>query len=60
MKYSIFLLLFFITAGLIVHAQNNYSMSGYVIDAATGEELIGATIYVEEVQDGTATNVYGF
>lgn len=35
-------------------------MSGFVRDGATGEELIGATIYVEEAQEGTATNVYGF
>ena len=36
------------------------SISGHVKDATTGEDLIGATIYIEELQSGTATNVYGF
>lgn len=44
----------------IVTAQDKYSMSGYVLDASTGEEMIGATIYVEEIKGGTVTNVYGF
>ncbi len=37
-----------------------YSLSGYVTDAATGEALIGATVYIKELNIGTATNVYGF
>ncbi len=41
-------------------AQVNHSISGYVRDASTGEEMIGATVYVEELKEGTATNVYGF
>lgn len=35
-------------------------ISGHIKDAETGEDLIGATIYVEELQSGTITNVYGF
>jgi hypothetical protein len=38
-----------------------YTVSGYVRDAASGEELIGATIYVKEIPTaGALTNTYGF
>lgn len=37
-----------------------FSISGYVKDKATGEELIGATIYIEETKVGISSNVYGF
>jgi hypothetical protein len=36
------------------------SVSGHVKDATTGEDLIGATVYVKETAAGTVTNVYGF
>ncbi len=38
----------------------NFTISGYVRDAATGEELIGVTVYVDEISNGTTTNHYGF
>ena len=37
-----------------------HSISGYIKDANNGEELIGATIFVEETKGGVATNVYGY
>ena len=41
--------------------QTKYTISGYVKDAKTGEELIGATIIVKELSaTGTNTNTYGF
>ena len=40
--------------------QNKYTISGYIKDASNGEELIGATIYIAELQKGAMTNVYGF
>ncbi|MEM9830064.1 MAG: TonB-dependent receptor [Bacteroidota bacterium] len=40
--------------------QEKVTISGYVTDAATGEELIGATVYVQELEIGTVTNVYGY
>lgn len=53
------LLLMFISSGLT--AQQRVSLNGYVQDAATGEELIGATIrVVEQPGTGATTNVYGF
>lgn len=38
----------------------NYTLSGYIRDAANGEELIGVTVYVKEVSNGVVTNPYGF
>lgn len=37
-----------------------FTLSGYVKDAASGEELIGANIMVEGEKIGTTTNTYGF
>jgi len=42
-----------------VSAQK-YSISGYVRDEFSGEELINSTIYVKELKTGAVTNVYGF
>lgn len=42
-------------------AQENYTISGYVRDAESGESLIGANIYPQELPErGTASNAYGF
>jgi len=41
-------------------AQDKFTISGHVKDASSGEELIGATIYIEELKSGGTTNVYGF
>ena len=43
-----------------LHAQKQNTLSGYVKDAASGEDLIGATIYAKEISAGTNTNTYGF
>jgi len=37
-----------------------HTLNGYVKDAENGEELIGVTVYIEELKSGTVTNVYGF
>lgn len=36
------------------------TLSGYVKDASNAEELIGVTVYVEELKNGAITNPYGF
>lgn len=41
-------------------AAQNVTLSGYLKDASNGEALIGATVYVEELKQGTASNAYGF
>lgn len=43
-----------------MYAQTRATLSGYIRDSGTGEELIGATVYIEELREGGITNVYGF
>ena len=53
---KIVILFFSITA----FAQENYTISGYVQDESSGENLIGVSIYDKENYKGTASNQYGF
>ena len=53
---KIIILFFSITA----FAQENYTISGYVEDELSGENLIGVSIYDKESYKGTASNQYGF
>lgn len=41
-------------------AQDTHTISGHIKCGKTGEELIGSTIYVEDLNTGTITNTYGF
>lgn len=41
-------------------APGKYTISGYIKDAENGESLIGATVFVRELNVGTAANMYGF
>ena len=46
---------------LELSAQNRrFTISGNITDSVTGEDLSGATVYVEERKTGTAANAYGF
>ena len=48
---------FFITASF----SQNYTLSGYVKDAKTGETLIGVNVYnAAALNQGASTNTYGF
>lgn len=40
--------------------SDRITLSGYIKDGSTGEELLGATIFVKELKTGTSTNSYGF
>ena len=55
-------LLTFLTlcCSLSLLAQTNVTVKGYVRDAANGETLIGATVYLDGTSKGTTTNEYGF
>ena len=58
MKYSILFLMLFC---MELSAQNRrFTISGNITDSATGEDLTGATVYVEELKTGTSANAYGF
>ena len=55
------LITFLILFCLSLSAQNRrFTVSGTITDSATGEDLIGATVYVDELKTGTSANVYGF
>jgi hypothetical protein len=41
-------------------AQEKFTLSGYVKDASSGSELLGATVYVTQLKNGATTNMYGF
>jgi hypothetical protein len=56
---SILFLVFFYTVS-DASAQNKFTVSGYVRDASTGEDMMAANIFVKEVLKGTTTNGYGF
>jgi len=47
-------------SSLSAKEEIKYTISGYVRDSTSGEELIGVTIYIEELRSGTITNAYGF
>ena len=36
------------------------TISGYVTETASGETLIGASVYIDELGVGATTNAYGF
>ncbi|MFA9393057.1 MAG: carboxypeptidase-like regulatory domain-containing protein [Prolixibacteraceae bacterium] len=57
MKY-IYLLLIFLFSSSFAHAQNRV-ISGFVRDSLSNEPLIGATVWAEELQHGTATDNFG-
>ncbi|WP_020530482.1 TonB-dependent receptor [Flexithrix dorotheae] len=44
----------------IAFSQDKYTISGYLKDASNAEELIGATVFVKEINNGVVTNPYGF
>ena len=64
------LLVILLLAGMLIPAalkaegeeadKTKRTISGYVKDSETGEDLIGATVYIEELKSGTVTNTYGF
>ncbi len=52
-----FLIIILLTTSL---SAQKFTISGVIQDNATGEELIGANVYVSELKTGTVCNVYGF
>jgi len=37
-----------------------FTVSGYMKDGDTGEDLLGSTVFVKELGEGTSANLYGF
>ncbi len=57
--FSVLISLSLLLTGFSSSAQKA-SLSGYMKDEATGESLIGGTIYVKEAEQAAQTNTYGF
>ncbi len=53
-------LLLMLLVTTIADAQEKHTISGYVKDAANGETLIGATVYIPSIDKGITSNEYGF
>ena len=45
---------------VIDNTSGKPTISGFIKDAASGEMLIGATVFIKENQTGAASNIYGF
>jgi len=60
-RLNYYWLLLFLVLSFSAIAQQKFTISGYIKDAKTGENLIGATLTIKELQGkGTGTNAYGF
>ena len=55
-----FLLLWICLISLNAHAQEKHTISGYLKDGTSGEELLYARVTVPELQNGATTNEFGF
>lgn len=53
-------MLFYLSIVGVTMSAQNITLSGYLKDSSNGEALIGATVYVEELQQGAVSNTYGF
>ncbi|MDA9261887.1 carboxypeptidase-like regulatory domain-containing protein, partial [Flavobacteriales bacterium] len=54
------ILFFLLCTSFLINFSQKSTVSGYIKDSQTGEDLINATVYVEELKTGVTTNVYGF
>lgn len=59
MKHSIKTIFLLAIISLSVSAQN-YTLSGYIKDAKSGEAVIGASVFLTNTKSGTTANTYGF
>jgi len=55
--YFTVLFLFIFSA---LFAQEKFTLSGTIADAGSNETLIGASVYIKELNTSTTTNAYGF
>lgn len=61
MFQKILIVVYVLLVQFSLQAQQKFVLSGHVTDNATGEDLPGATVIVDNLQNtGTTTNPYGF
>ena len=56
-KITLIMLLF---VAIDVCGQEKYTISGYITDISSGESIVGANIYSNNLQTGVISNTYGF
>ncbi|MBL7846791.1 MAG: carboxypeptidase-like regulatory domain-containing protein [Cyclobacteriaceae bacterium] len=54
------LIFLLVICSFVCQAQEKYTINGTIRDASNGEALIGVTVYIKEIKNGTTTNEYGF
>jgi hypothetical protein len=59
-RLLLLLCVFLSVPGFVLQSQTRATLSGHVSDAQTGEMLIGANVFVPQLNKGATTNVYGF
>lgn len=59
-KLEIWCTALLLITGSTLTAQNKFTVSGTITDAKSGENLIGATVYIAETTLGGSSNSYGF
>ena len=59
-KYFNRLTIFFLISFSILNAQENGSIYGFVTDSSSGEALIGANVFINDIGAGMATDVNGY
>ncbi len=60
LKYVLCLIVVHVLGTSTGLAQEKVTLSGYLFDTSNGETLIGATVYIPDLEAGAVTNVYGF
>lgn len=56
-RYSIFIL--FVLMTVVVFGEEKSTLRGKITDAANGEYLVGANIWLPGINAGTTSNAYG-
>ncbi len=56
---KLYLLTFFLLLSQCLIAQNKYTISGYIKDANSKEDLNGANFFIPSIGNGTVSNTYG-
>ncbi len=59
-KVSVLLVVSLLLVFNTLFAQDKFTLSGYVKNAKSGEEIIGAVVSVKGTSNGVASNPYGF
>ncbi len=57
---KVYLIIMLLIGGSLIASENSVTLSGYVLDASSGESLIGANVYSDGLKIGTSSNSYGF